>query len=310
MFGTGLSWTSVLVAMGLRLGVSMEEQIKRSYTIHNNCSSSVRLYIDGEFDSMLAADASMTKILGLNSGFFYTDADGESSAGAATGAIFYGDHINNHYYIFKDVNHVESGISVELNKPAVDGFCQPAICDNELCSSAFSQPPTRFTATLPGDTLVYTCPYHNLAYKITFCPSGTFPSSAPSWTTLHPNFNHHKCMDVRGAVYENGTPVQIYDCNGTGAQKWVLKKGSTKVRLAGTNYCLDAGSAPASGVGMKIWQCYDKLPAQQWDYTLFKTLKLEKTDQCLDLPDGNPTNGNQLQTWECAKGNTNQMWTE
>jgi hypothetical protein len=25
---------------------------------------------------------------------------------------------------------------------------------------------------------------------------------------------------------------------------------------------------PASGVGMKIWQCYDNLPAQAWYYTL------------------------------------------
>ena len=27
--------------------------------------------------------------------------------------------------------------------------------------------------------------------------------------------------------------------------------------------CID----PASGVGMKIWQCYANLPAQQWFYT-------------------------------------------
>ena len=33
-----------------------------------------------------------------------------------------------------------------------------------------------------------------------------------------------------------------YDCNGTGAQQWVLNRGSTAVRLANTNLCLDAGS--------------------------------------------------------------------
>jgi Ricin-type beta-trefoil lectin domain len=32
---------------------------------------------------------------------------------------------------------------------------------------------------------------------------------------------HRKCLDVRGAGRADGTPVQIFDCNGTGAQKWI-----------------------------------------------------------------------------------------
>jgi len=87
-----------------------------------------------------------------------------------------------------------------------------------------------------------------------------------------------------------------YDCNGTKAQKWVINRGDTKVRVAGTDFCLDAGSRafcvfvlpyvlfiparrrplliicsaillltdPTSGVRMKIWKCYDNLPAQAW----------------------------------------------
>jgi hypothetical protein len=31
--------------------------------------------------------------------------------------------------------------------------------------------------------------------------------------------------------------------------------------------------------------------------------------QCLDLTGGSRTNGNQLQTWQCTNGNTNQIWT-
>ena len=49
------------------------------------------------------------------------------------------------------------------------------------------------------------------------------------------------------------TPVQIYDCNGTPAQNWVWNEANTKIRLADSNFCLDAGTNPASGVGMKIW---------------------------------------------------------
>jgi len=33
-----------------------------------------------------------------------------------------------------------------------------------------------------------------------------------------------------------------YDCNGTGAQRWLIRRGSTKVRVANTNFCLDAGN--------------------------------------------------------------------
>ena len=58
-----------------------------------------------------------------------------------------------------------------------------------------------------------------------------------------------------------------FDCNGTPAQKWVIARGRGHVQLAGTNFCLDAGSSPENSVGMKIWQCFDNLPAQDWFYT-------------------------------------------
>ena len=58
-----------------------------------------------------------------------------------------------------------------------------------------------------------------------------------------------------------------YDCNGTNAQKWIINRGTTAVQVAGTNYCLDAGTTPGNGVQMKIWQCYSGLLQQTWYYT-------------------------------------------
>lgn len=78
-----------------------------------------------------------------------------------------------------------------------------------------------------------------------------------------------------------------YDCNGSGAQRWTISSsGNTIVRVAQTPFCLDAGSSesllrifeihksldlepldPGNGVQMKIWQCYDQLPAQRWIVT-------------------------------------------
>ncbi|KAF4579418.1 hypothetical protein EYR36_001229 [Pleurotus pulmonarius] len=126
---------------------------------------------------------------------------------------------------------------------------------------------------------------------------------------IHPNGNGSKCMDVRGNTLVNGTPVQIYDCNGTGAQKWIVQKGQTKVRLAGTNFCLDAGSKPGNSIRMKIWTCYDNLPAQEWYYTGDNRIALFNKGLCLDLTDGRLNNANQLQTWKCTDFNTNQVWT-
>jgi len=42
-----------------------------------------------------------------------------------------------------------------------------------------------------------------------FCPSGSFPPTDPASQAIHPNFNPNKCLDVRGAVFANGTPVQM-----------------------------------------------------------------------------------------------------
>ncbi|KAF9556534.1 FAD-binding domain-containing protein [Agrocybe pediades] len=161
---------------------------------------------------------------------------------------------------------------------------------------------------------------HNL--KNTYDPQGvfTFPTGVqgdvvpnPPPTTdvsIHPNGNNNKCLDVRAATYANGTPVQIYDCNGSGAQKWVINRGSTtSIRVSGTNFCLDAGSSPANGVGMKIWQCFDNLAAQTWTYNSANMIALSVQNQCLDLTDGSLTNSNQVQTWQCSPGNNNQVWT-
>ena len=87
---------------------------------------------------------------------------------------------------------------------------------------------------------------------------------------------------------------------------------------------------PASGVGLKIWQCFDNLQAQGWYYTDDQRIDLNGTGlnvppflsslhdssflrlpgQCVDLPNGVEVNGNQIQTWECSSGNTNQIWTQ
>ncbi len=64
-----------------------------------------------------------------------------------------------------------------------------------------------------------------------------------------------RCLDVTAAGTANGTKIQLYDCNGTGAQNWVAQSdGSLKNPQSGR--CLDSpGGATANGTRLQIWDC-------------------------------------------------------
>ncbi len=54
------------------------------------------------------------------------------------------------------------------------------------------------------------------------------------------------CLDVRSSNSANGTPVQLYTCNGTGAQQWTVVQAGSTIRAFGK--CLDiSGGGTANG---------------------------------------------------------------
>ncbi len=87
---------------------------------------------------------------------------------------------------------------------------------------------------------------------------------------------------------------------------------------------------PANGVQLKIWQCYDNLPGQQWYYRADNRIALENQGMiypnvaaiqiwlttshnsgfCMDLENGTTTGSKaHVQTWTCSRDNHNQIWT-
>jgi hypothetical protein len=107
--------------------------------------------------------------------------------------------------------------------------------------------------------------WHNVPVNGGSTPPPPPPPPSGSGRPLHHNGDTSKCVDVKGAVFANGTPVEMsvfslslgpllrltfyvysFDCNGSNAQKWVYNDGNTKVQLAGTNFCLDATSGSES----------------------------------------------------------------
>ena len=114
-----------------------------------------------------------------------------------------------------------------------------------------------------------------------------------------------KCVDVAGANSANGTPVQLWDCNGTGAQDWTIGTDGT-IRALGR--CMDvSGGGTANGTVVQLWDC-NGTGAQQWRTTAAGDLVNPQSNKCLDATGVSSANGTRLQIWECT-GGPNQKWT-
>ncbi|MFF9061084.1 ricin-type beta-trefoil lectin domain protein [Streptomyces sp. NPDC101213] len=114
-----------------------------------------------------------------------------------------------------------------------------------------------------------------------------------------------KCVDVAGADTANGTPVQLYDCNGTAAQRWTVGSDGT-IRALGK--CLDVASGgTADGTPVQLWDC-NGTAAQQWAVPAARDIVNPQADKCLDATGGSSANGTRLQIWTCT-GAVNQKWT-
>lgn len=103
-------------------------------------------------------------------------------------------------------------------------------------------------------------------------------------------------------------------------QQFVYTSGSTKIRVAPnslstTDYCVDFGSdRGVNGVGLKIWQCYDGLPAQQLYITGDNHIAVEGDNQCADVKAESQASQakpygslKDVQSWQCSGGNPNQV---
>ena len=114
------------------------------------------------------------------------------------------------------------------------------------------------------------------------------------------------CMDVSGANPADGTPVQVYGCNGTSAQQWTTETNGT---LRALGQCLDvAGAGTANGTLVQLYAC-NGTAAQNWQPMPNGELVNPNSGKCLDdnIANGDGGPGTQLQIWDCWDG-ANQQW--
>ncbi|SNS90251.1 Beta-glucanase, GH16 family [Asanoa hainanensis] len=114
-----------------------------------------------------------------------------------------------------------------------------------------------------------------------------------------------KCVDVAGAATANGTAVQLWDCNGTGAQQWTWAADGS-VRALGK--CLDVPSgSTANGAKLQLWDCNGS-GAQRWTFTGANDIVNPQSNKCMDATGASSANGTRLQIWDCG-GGANQKWS-
>jgi len=151
----------------------------------------------------------------------------------------------------------------------------------------------------------------SFTYSVPAATSATFTwAGTQGGTTTPPPGGHTitgiggKCVDVAGANSANGTQVQLYTCNGSGAQTWT-QSGSS---LQSLGKCLDVASAStANGTKVQLYDCNGSA-AQQWTLNAQRELANTGSGKCLDATNQSSTDGTPLQIWTCA-GGANQLWT-
>lgn len=113
------------------------------------------------------------------------------------------------------------------------------------------------------------------------------------------------CVDVDAANTANRTAVQLYECNGTPAQRWTWA-GDGSVRALGK--CLDvAAGSTANGARVQLYEC-NGTGAQRWTLTSAGDIVNPQADKCLDATGASLANRTPLQLWTCS-GGANQKWT-
>ncbi len=113
-----------------------------------------------------------------------------------------------------------------------------------------------------------------------------------------------KCIDVPGASFVDGARLQMWDCNGTVAQKWTFAGGM----LQAGGKCMDvANASTADGTPVQLVGCNGN-QAQQFVLSAAGDLVSVLANKCVDIAGWDQSSGAKLLIWPCH-GGANQKWT-
>jgi beta-glucosidase len=112
------------------------------------------------------------------------------------------------------------------------------------------------------------------------------------------------CLDDNAASTANGSAIQVYTCNGTGAQRWTV---TSDHRLVVLGKCLDiVNGALGNGSKAQLYDC-NGTGAQIWEPQSNGALLNPQSGRCLDDPGASTTPGTRVQLYDC-NGSAAQRW--
>ncbi len=132
--------------------------------------------------------------------------------------------------------------------------------------------------------------------------------------TLVSALNNNYVADISGGALASQANCQLYQSNGSNAQKFTLtynSDGYYTIKNVGSGKVLDCAGA-SSANGTNVWQ-YDSnsSSAQRWKITGagngYYTITCKCNGKCLDVSGGNVYNGNNIQIYE-SNGTNSQKW--
>ncbi|WP_406399531.1 ricin-type beta-trefoil lectin domain protein [Streptomyces sp. NBC_00879] len=201
-----------------------------------------------------------------------------------------------------DPNKVLGDISTTAAKEWQQEIASQATQRNQILAANKSATMSLATgAKALGDLLGHSWVADHLARWQDYWSPGGVGWIGDSYVTIEVPGAKGNCLDVAGGAKTNGTPVQIYTCNGGASQQWTLEGSEDDLHLrnVGSFKCLDvAGNKSANGTKIQISDCY-KSEGQSWagDVRAASPLKSISTGKCLDLSAF--TKSTDARLWDC-----------
>jgi hypothetical protein len=129
-------------------------------------------------------------------------------------------------------------------------------------------------------------------------------------TLAHPG----SCMDAEGSGTGDGTQIQEFACNGTGAQSFELVAaagGAFAIVNTNANKCVDVQArGTANGTKIQLFDC-NQTSAQSFTVQSagggFVSFVNTNSGKCLDVAGASPANGTVVQLFDC-NGTNAQRW--
>ena len=116
-----------------------------------------------------------------------------------------------------------------------------------------------------------------------------------------------RCLDASGNGTANGTLLELWDCTGGGAQKFV-QQADGSLRNPQSGRCVDSpGGATANGTRLQLWDC-NGTATQKFSVNGGGTIA-GPGGKCVDVSgDDVGVNGTGVQLWDCQAYAVDQHW--